>query len=85
MEKCKRCKKDFESVWRVDDEIWKRVQGDGDTGNLCANCFDQIARERGIELFWECTEKEYPIKKIKENFKKKYKMTKIKGVKHEFI
>jgi len=69
MEKCVRCKKKFGLIWQIDDDIWKKVQGENND-NLCANCFDEMARQKGIELYWEATEKEYPIKKLRKNFDK---------------
>jgi len=60
METCQICKKGYQTVWSAPDNLWKKLNGNNEGGLICLNCFDRIAKENGITLYWECAENEYP-------------------------
>ena len=54
METCKRCKKEYSTVWSVPDFLWEMVTEIKDgSGLLCVNCFDELACEKKITIYWE--------------------------------
>jgi len=59
-ERCRNCGKLYLTVWRAPDRLWELVTGKKETGLLCPICFDRLARQKGIELYWECEENKYP-------------------------
>ena len=59
-EKCDNCDKYYESVYRVSDDLWLKIYGKSESGLLCPMCCDAIARQKGILLYWEARENEYP-------------------------
>lgn len=59
-EHCDVCGFPYQTVWRVSDTIWEQVIGDLNINLICPSCFDVIAREIGLELFWEASINEYP-------------------------
>lgn len=61
MEKCQRCGKEYETVYRVPKEIWAKISPKSNgNGLLCIKCADEVAREKGIELYWEAKEDRFP-------------------------
>jgi len=60
MEKCQRCGKLYLTVYRLPNEIWKQISPKGDlSGLLCIECADKIAREKGLNLYWEAKQGEF--------------------------
>ena len=52
-EKCQKCGSRYLTVYYVSDDLWQRVTGIKDgSGLYCPNCFDKMAREKHIELYW---------------------------------
>lgn len=60
-EKCDCCRFPYESVYRVPDAVWAKIalRADG-SGLLCMDCCDGLARNLGIDLYWEAAVGEYP-------------------------
>lgn len=55
MEQCQYCEKHYEYVWSAPNKTWEKVTGIIDDGGLsCMKCFDDIARQKGIVLYWDC-------------------------------
>ncbi len=53
-EHCQRCGRAYSLVWRAPDELWHAVTGCMDGGGLyCPECFVSMAREKGIEVYWD--------------------------------
>lgn len=64
MEHCQKCGIPYETVWRAPDNLWGKVTGHNDGGGLlCIQCFDKMAREQGIFLYWECESRRFPTKR----------------------
>jgi hypothetical protein len=61
MEVCSICKKAYRTIWTAPDELWKKLNGGYEGGLVCIGCFDRIAREKGLVLYWECAAGAYPI------------------------
>ena len=62
-EKCMNCGYRYLMVYRVPDSVWERVTGrTNGSGLLCPRCCDDIARKKGIWLFWEAAEGEFPTR-----------------------
>lgn len=60
-ERCQRCHELYDFVWYAPDELWERVTGITDgSGLFCPGCFDLMAAEKGIMLYWECAEGAFP-------------------------
>jgi hypothetical protein len=60
-ESCDECGAHYDTVYRLPDLLWERISGrDDGGGKLCPACCDRIAREKGIELFWEALEDVHP-------------------------
>lgn len=59
-ELCLICGKRYLTVWRCPDKIWKKVFKSSSSGLICPECFDRRAREKGINLYWECIESKFP-------------------------
>jgi hypothetical protein len=57
-ERCQRCGRLYRTVYHAPDLLWKRVTGKTGNGLYCPHCFDSMAREQGIELFWGVNEDE---------------------------
>jgi hypothetical protein len=56
VEFCERCGARQPIGWMCDsDELWKRVNGTVN-GTLCPLCFDKLAREQNIVVFWHAIE-----------------------------
>lgn len=54
-ELCQRCRRQYVLVWDAPDDLWATVSGHPQgNGLLCPDCFDELAREGGIFLHWEC-------------------------------
>ena len=62
-ELCSFCKKRYLTVWRCSDKLWEKIEGIISKALICPECFDRIMREKGINLYWECAEEEFPIEK----------------------
>jgi hypothetical protein len=60
MEVCCICKKEYKTVWTAPDDLWKKLNGGNDSGLICIGCYDSIARENGLVLYWECAVGAYP-------------------------
>lgn len=61
-EKCMNCGKRYLTVYTLSDELWKKITDKNDgSGLLCPSCIDVIAREKGINLYWEAAEGNYPV------------------------
>ena len=53
MEHCQVCGKEYETVYSIPDEVWRKITPkDGEAGLLCIECADQRARRMGRELYW---------------------------------
>lgn len=64
METCQNCNKKYEIVWNVSDTLWTIVTSRNDGGGLlCMECFDELAREKDIILYWECEIDKFPSEK----------------------
>jgi hypothetical protein len=51
-ERCHSCGRTYsETVWRADDELWRKVSGG--FGLLCPRCFDDRAKQLGLMLTWK--------------------------------
>ena len=62
-EKCMNCGLRYSTIYRVPDDIWERITGRSDgSGLLCPRCCDALARDKGIILYWEAAEGEYPTR-----------------------
>ena len=59
-ERCDLCDEDYRTVYRVPDDIWRRVTDPVGGSLICPRCFDAGARHEGIELYWEAREGGYP-------------------------
>ena len=60
-ENCLWCGKPYLLVWQTSDGLWEKVTGKSDGSGLsCVDCFTAMAEERGIILYWTCSEDEYP-------------------------
>jgi len=62
-EQCQNYGKLYSTVWRAPDRLWTRITGKKQNGLLCPSCFDKLAHDLGIELYWECAENGYPTEK----------------------
>ena len=61
MESCDFCGKDYDTVYTVSDKLWEQITGiNNGSGLFCPICFDKMARQKGIELYWKAKEGEYP-------------------------
>jgi hypothetical protein len=56
---CYRCGRGVDVVWHAPDELFWRVNG-SDVGCLCVGCFDLMAEQQGLVLFWEVAAGEWP-------------------------
>jgi len=55
MEKCHECKKEYSEVWACSDDLWAIVSGRHDgRGLVCMKCFEKMANDKNITLYWEC-------------------------------
>lgn len=61
METCSICKKEYHTIWTAPDELWKKLNNGNEGGLICLGCFDKIARENGLVLYWECAAGGYPV------------------------
>ena len=60
-ETCTRCGQAYTTVYRIPDEIWAYVTGwYNSQGLLCPICIDSMARDIGIELYWEARQDRFP-------------------------
>ena len=66
--RCESCGHLYSPSWRAPDEIWNKVVGVTDGGELyCVDCFSEIAEQKNINLYWECEVGEFPtIKDLKQ-------------------
>jgi hypothetical protein len=58
-EHCQRCGKSYATyLWHAfPDALWRKVTGKEENGLYCRDCFDAMARDRGIGvLYWTCAE-----------------------------
>jgi len=71
-ERCQKCKKIYFSLWMASHSVWVKVTGKkSGKGLYCLNCFDKIARSRGINLFWKPHISDFkPIYKVTQQSKK---------------
>ena len=61
-EKCEVCRKRYLTIYEVSDDLWKKITSKNDSlGLLCPSCIDAMAREKGIELYWEAAERNFPV------------------------
>jgi hypothetical protein len=51
IEFCKRCGRKQPLVWHAPDELWLAVTGQT-AGVFCPECFDALAREKGMAVVW---------------------------------
>lgn len=64
-ESCDECGAHYETVYNLPDHLWRRISGHDDgAGKLCPACCDRLAREAGIELFWEAADGAYPTELV---------------------
>lgn len=61
MEVCCICKKAYQTVWTAPDGLWKQLNGGNEGGLMCIHCFDKLARQSGLNLFWECGVERFPV------------------------
>jgi len=55
LELCQQCKRRYRIVWNAPDDMYRKVTGLEDlSGLFCIECFDDMARSKGIELYWSC-------------------------------
>ena len=60
-EKCQRCGKRYLTVWQVSDDLWEWVTGiTNGSGLYCMNCFDEMARQKKINLYCACHSMPFP-------------------------
>lgn len=60
-EKCQICGTNYLAVWKAPNSLWLKVTGyEESSGLMCPQCFDALAREKGIGLYWVCAESEFP-------------------------
>jgi hypothetical protein len=60
-EKCQSCNKFYEIIYRIPNNLWKKISGKKDgSGLLCIECLDKIARKKGMYLYWVGTIKKFP-------------------------
>lgn len=55
-EKCEHCGKRYLTCWLAPDYVWHAVTGHDEEGLLCPNCFDEMARNKGVILAWRVEE-----------------------------
>ncbi len=56
VEACQRCGREQPLIWWCEDKaLWQEVTGCGEGGVFCPTCFDKLADEKGILLYWEAT------------------------------
>jgi len=66
MEKRQICKNRFSTVWSVDDETYKKITDIQDgSGLFCISCFEHLARQKNIILYWQAKQNEYPGPRVK--------------------
>lgn len=60
-ERCECCQCPYTTVWRAPDTLWQRLTGRTDGAGLyCPECFDGLAEDMGVALYWECAEGHLP-------------------------
>lgn len=53
-EHCQMCGKEYEYVYKVSDELWKKITGiKNGSGLRCISCLNKEAKGKGISLRWE--------------------------------
>jgi hypothetical protein len=63
MEICTNCKRKYDVIWTVSDDLWLLINGT-EGGTLCPHCFDEIFFEKTKrKLYWECKVDDFPIYK----------------------
>ncbi len=50
---CKKCGKCASPVFHVSDNLWTEVTAWNYKKTYCINCFDRMARNKGIYITWE--------------------------------
>ena len=62
-ELCRNCNHRYLTIWRAPDDLWKKVTSIQDeSGLLCPKCFDKLARDKGIDLYWNCNKGKFLLK-----------------------
>lgn len=59
-EHCDNCGGEYLTVYRLPDTIWAKITGRAN-GLLCPECADSLARDKGVELYWEAAVNKFPI------------------------
>lgn len=60
-EKCQRCHSSYPYVWHAPDDLWKSLTGITDgSGLFCITCFDAMADNKKILLYWSCARDAFP-------------------------
>jgi hypothetical protein len=69
-EKCKICGKPSLPSYQLTAGLWLVIMGNAKKENICLACFDHRAREKNIELFWECSAAIYPTDALRQRAEK---------------
>ena len=59
---CGNCLRLYAPTWRAPDEIWMG-SSNGSHSSLCIDCFTEMAEAKGVALYWECSEDDFPTVK----------------------
>ena len=60
-ERCQCCDKLYGETWRAPDVLWQKITGiTNGSGLFCIECFSIMAERKGIILYWECENREFP-------------------------
>lgn len=56
-EHCQKCGKPYQVLyWVIPNKLWTRITGKKGNGLYCPRCLHKMAKEKGIELYWEARE-----------------------------
>jgi len=60
-EVCQSCGRAYDTVYHVPDSVWARLlPNKAPAGLLCIPCAIRIAGEKGIDLWWDAAENDFP-------------------------
>ena len=66
-EVCQSCSHPYDTVYHVPDSVWARMLPDKAPGGLlCIPCAIRISKEKGIELWWEAAQNDFPTAAMRE-------------------
>jgi len=53
-EHCQKCGKPYSIIyWVSPNLLWTKITGKKGNGLYCPKCLDKMARDKGIDLYWE--------------------------------